>query len=245
MPRPRPALALLTALCVVTYTGAGLWADRYVGLPGQLGLGVLTWFAFLCATRPLAARERLQAMLVVGVATMGEVVGSLIWGLYSYRLHNLPAFVPPGHGLVYVGGVSLAAAAVARPRFLIGAATAALAVWGLAGITILPRPDVVGAFGCLVLIIVLLKTENAVYAGVFFMVAALELYGTAIGTWTWSASVPVLGLSAGNPPSGAASGYVLFDVTALLLAPKVVQLLRGLGRGRPSLALVSEGSRPG
>ncbi len=234
----------MTALCVVTYTGAGLWADRYVGLPGQLGLGVLTWLAFLCATRPLAARERLQAMLVVGVATMGEVVGSLIWGLYSYRLHNLPAFVPPGHGLVYVGGVSLAAAAASRPRFLVGAATAALAAWGLAGITILPRPDVVGAFGCLVLIIVLLKTANGVYAGVFFMVAALELYGTAIGTWTWSASVPVLGLSAGNPPSGAASGYVLFDVTALLLAPKVVQLLRSLGRQRPpKLALASDGSR--
>ena len=94
------------------------------------------------------------------------------------------------------------------------------------------------------LIVVLLKTANGVYAGVFFMVAALELYGTAIGTWTWSASVPVLGLSAGNPPSGAASGYVLFDVTALLLAPKVVQLLRGLGRQRPpKLALASDGSR--
>jgi hypothetical protein len=238
-------VAALTALCVVTYTGSGLWADRHVGLPGQLALGALTWVAFLCATRPLAARERLQAMLVVGVATLGEVVGSLIWGLYSYRLHNLPAFVPPGHGLVYVGGVSLAAVAAARPRLLVGAATTALAAWGLAGITILPRPDVVGAFGCLVLIVVLLKTANGVYAGVFFMVAALELYGTAIGTWTWSASVPGLGLSSGNPPSGAASGYVLFDVTALLLAPKVVQLLRGLGRQRsPSLALVSEGSRP-
>ena len=47
------------------------------------------------------------------------------------------------------------------------------------------------------------QAANGVYAGVFFMVAALELYGTAIGTWTWSASVPVLGLSAGNPPSGA------------------------------------------
>ena len=31
-----------------------------------------------------------------------------MWGLYGYRLDNLPAFVPPGHGLVYLGGLSLA-----------------------------------------------------------------------------------------------------------------------------------------
>jgi hypothetical protein len=33
----------------------------------------------------------------------------------------------------------------------------------------------------------------------------------------------------GNPPSGVASGYVCFDVMALLLAPRV---LAGLTRGR-------------
>ena len=45
------------------------------------------------------------------VATCAEVVGSIIWGVYTYRLENLPSFVPPCHGLVYLAGVSLAAAA--------------------------------------------------------------------------------------------------------------------------------------
>jgi hypothetical protein len=51
---------------------------------------------------------RLQTLAVVGFATVGEIVGSLVWGLYGYRLGNLPAFVPPGHGLVYLAGLSLA-----------------------------------------------------------------------------------------------------------------------------------------
>jgi len=60
-----------------------------------------------------------------------------------------------------------------------------------------------------------------VYAGVFVVVTGLELYGTALGTWTWEATVPGLGLSQGNPPSGAASGYIVFDVLALALVARL------------------------
>jgi hypothetical protein len=56
-------------------------------------------------------------------------------------------------------------------------------------------------------------------------VAGLELYGTAIGTWRWAAELPGLGIPDGNPPSGAASGYVWFDVMALLLAPRLLRLV--------------------
>jgi hypothetical protein len=71
---------------------------------------------------------------------------------------------------------------------------------------------------------VLLWTRIPVYAGVFLAVAVLELYGTAIGTWTWEAVVPGLGLSQGNPPSGVASGYVVFDILALLLTAQLVRI---------------------
>jgi hypothetical protein len=67
---------------------------------------------------------------------------------------------------------------------------------------------------------------RAAYAGVFVVVAALELYGTAIGTWRWATDLPGLGIPDGNPPSGVASGYVWFDVMALLLAPRLLALAR-------------------
>ena len=54
------------------------------------------------------------------------------------------------------------------------------------------------------------------------MVSILELYGTSIGTWRWAVTLPGLGIPDGNPPSGVASGYVWFDVMAMLVAPLLV-----------------------
>ena len=66
--------------------------------------------------------------------------------------------------------------------------------------------------------------NRATYAGVFLVVGALELYGTSIGTWRWAARLPGLGIPDGNPPSGVASGYVWFDVMAMLIAPYLLAL---------------------
>jgi len=232
----RPALVLLV---VSVWTVGGLWLDSTVGGTGQLALGVLTAgvLATLLSFQP--STVRLQALAVVAIATVGEVVGSLIWGLYAYRLENLPTFVPPGHGLVYLGGLALATLARPRPKVLLGVAAAGAAVWGIAGVTVLPASDVVGAFGCAFLIGVLVWTRRAVYAGVFIVVAGLELYGTALGTWTWEAAVPGLGLSQGNPPSGAASGYIVFDVLALALVARLAGAAAALQARRPRTAAPS------
>jgi hypothetical protein len=61
-------------------------------------------------------------------------------------------------------------------------------------------------------------------------VAALELYGTAVGTWTWAQTIPGTGIPNGNPPSGVASGYVWFDVTALALAPWLLSTVQPVKR---------------
>ena len=208
-------LSSATLVVVTVWIALVLLVDQHVGHGGQLALGIATAgvLAVLLALHPKTVR--LQTLAVVGIATLGEVVGSLIWGLYHYRLDNLPAFVPPGHGLVYLGGLSLAALVARRSRALLVAAGAAAAIWGIAGVTVLPAPDASGTMGCAFLIAVLVLARRPVYAGVFIVVMALELYGTALGTWTWEPSVPGLGLSQGNPPSGVASGYVVFDVLAL------------------------------
>jgi hypothetical protein len=221
--------ALVTVAAVSVWTVGGLWLDAQVGRSGQLLLGLLTCavLAGLLSLHPRAVR--LQALAVVAVATVGEIIGSLVWGLYTYRLDNLPAFVPPGHGLVYLCGFSLATLMARRPSVLLGVASAGAAVWGIAGVTVLPATDLSGAVGCAFLVAVLLKTRRSVYAGVFVVVAALELYGTAVGTWTWEGVVPGLGLTQGNPPSGVASGYVVFDVVAIWLTTRAGRsTLRGI-----------------
>jgi hypothetical protein len=203
------------------YLAALLAADTQVGYGGQLALGALTWVVLAAGLRPLAPLARAQALGVVVFATIGEVTGSLIWGVYHYRLHNLPLFIPPAHGVVYLSGLALTR--IVPARRLVAAAAIGSVGWGLAGLTVLPRLDVGGAIGVPLLCVFLWRSRaRATYAAVFLVVGALELYGTSIGTWRWAKTIPGLGIADGNPPSGVASGYIWFDVMALLIAPWIV-----------------------
>jgi hypothetical protein len=221
------ARAAVPAVAGAAYLAALLGLDHYASYSGQLLLGVLTWLVLAAALTRVPLERRVQALCVVAFATIGEVTGSLIWGVYSYRLHNLPLFVPPAHGLVYLTGVSLAAPLRARTGALVATAALVAVTWGLLGLTVLPQRDVAGAIGVPLLLLFLWRGRNrAIYAAVFLVVASLELYGTSIGTWRWAHELPGLGIPDGNPPSGVASGYVWFDVMAMLIAPYLVDLLR-------------------
>src|SRR4051794_15352212 len=217
----------MRAAAIAAYLAALLAVDTQVSLHGQLLLGALTWIAVVVAARPLAPERRAQVFVVICAATVAELTGSIIWGVYSYRLGNLPTFVPPAHGLVFIAGLSLAEALRRQSRALVVVAAAAAATWGILGLTVLTRTDAAGALGVPLLLLFLWRSSaRASYAGVFLVVAALELYGTAIGTWRWAEELPGLGIPDGNPPSGVASGYVWFDVMALLLAPYLLSIAR-------------------
>jgi hypothetical protein len=214
------------AVVLPVYLAGLLAVDTRLSFHGQLALGVLTFLALAAALRPLPPLVRAQALGVVLFATVGEVTGSLVWGVYHYRLHNLPLFIPPAHGLVYLSGVALSRRV--RTRVVVGVAAAGATAWGIAGLTLLPRLDLAGAFGVPLLLVFLWRSRSrATYAGVFLVVAALELYGTSIGTWRWAHDLPGLGIPDGNPPSGVASGYVWFDVMALLVAPWFIYVAGG------------------
>jgi hypothetical protein len=223
------------AVALPAYLAGLLAVDTQVALRGQLALGALTFAVLAAALRPLPSLARAQAIGVVLFATVGEVTGSLVWGVYHYRLHNLPLFIPPAHGLVYLSGIALSRSV--RARAVVWAAAIGAAAWGIAGLTMLPRLDVAGAVGVPLLLLFLWRSGlRATYAGVFLVVAGLELYGTSIGTWRWASTLPGLGIPDGNPPSGVAGGYVWFDVMALLVAPSLVALGCSLRRRHRPLA---------
>lgn len=213
------------AAILIAYLAALLALDHFATYPEQLGLGVVTWAVLIALAWRLPGVERAIVLGVVFFATIGEVTGSLIWGVYRYRLHNLPLFIPPAHGLVFLTGIAIAAALERHAGPLVVTAALAAATWGILGLFVLPRRDVAGAIGVPLLLLFLWRSRNrAIYASVFLVVAALELYGTAIGTWRWAPTLPGLGIPDGNPPSGVASGYVWFDVMATLAVTALIPL---------------------
>jgi len=232
---PLPFAAAVLAI-IVGFLGL----DHFANLPQQAMLGAATWAALLAACIPLAPEGRARIVIVVVVATCAEILGSIVIGAYEYRLSNLPAFVPPGHGLVYLAGLRISQSAPVRRhrRAFLGAAIAVAGAWGLAGLALLGRADVLGALCAALLIYVLVRGRApTLYAGVFIMVGLLELYGTAIGAWSWAGAVPGTPVPSGNPPSGIAGVYVLFDIAAIAFAPRLLAALAAARRLRPRLAV--------
>ena len=240
-PEPReqeegPRRPLLFACLVLAVIAGFLALDRFSGLTAQLALGAATWLVLLASCAPLRADQRARVALVVLVATSAEVLGSVILGAYTYRLENLPAFVPPGHGLVYLGGLAISQSALVRRhrRTFLVAVGAVVAAWAAAGLVALGRTDALGALAGALLIYVLVRGRApTLYAGVFLIVAFLEIYGTSIGAWHWAQTAPGTPLPAGNPPSGIASIYVLFDISAIALAPRLLAGFRSFRRLPP------------
>ena len=220
---------LAPAAAVLAWIPLVLGADSLTGLAGQYLLGVMTWGLLLALLWPESARTRAQVAVVVVFATLVEYCFAGWLGVYVYRLDNVPSFVPPGHGLVYLAALCIGRSALARAatRPLVVGTVVVGGLWALWGVTLSARPDALGAFwfGCL-LGFLAFGRQPLTYVGAFVVVSLLEIVGTALGTWTWAPVDPIVGwVSMGNPPSGAAGGYGWFDAAGIALAPLVVRLL--------------------
>ena len=233
--------------------GVAVWVlvvlglDTGASLLEQRLLGVGTWLCLLWALRGEDRATRVQVAVVVAYATVIEYVFAGWLGVYVYRLENVPAFVPPGHGLVYLAAFAIGRSAWAHrhARPLVGTTLALGGGWALWGVTLADRPDALGAFwfGCL-LLFAWKGRSPLLYAGAFLVVSYLEVVGTSLGTWEWQ-PYDVTGLiTIGNPPSGIAGGYAFFDAAALYLTPRLLRRwdARQNQEGRASRVVVSRDS---
>ncbi|MGH3132484.1 MAG: hypothetical protein ACRDNY_01860, partial [Gaiellaceae bacterium] len=75
--------ALVTLAVVAVWSGGGLLLDAQLRATGQLFLGLLTAAVLVALLSLHDPAVRVQTLAVVAIATVGEVVGSLIWGLYG------------------------------------------------------------------------------------------------------------------------------------------------------------------
>lgn len=204
--------------------------DHFVGVGGQWALGLIGWWGLLGALTLRETPDRVLVLILVALATGAEFTFSEVLGWYTYRLENIPAWIPPAHGIVFLTALmwseqDLSERTIRRLRL---AVTAGAITYGIAGLLVWSRPDVVGAIcgGMLVAWLWLTGEERGrFYVMMWIIVCYLEACGVLIGAWDWAPEIPLLGLSEANPPSGIVGVYGLFDLIAFGIAAGIVKLL--------------------
>lgn len=205
-PVPGPA----DALVIVATVASGLYADMYTDIAGQTAIGLAVWAVLFYVLRNVAGETRRALMACLVIATAGEMILSLGWGLYTYRLGNVPMFVPPGHVLMLLLGLRLARA---MPRTVANAIFFFAALYSLAAAV--AGVDTLGVALFLVLAVsaIAMPGQRALYASTFVLSLLLELYGTWLGNWSWAHQVPATALVTTNPPGVVGAFYCALDAS--------------------------------
>ena len=213
-------LPIYLPIFVVLYLG--LYVDGV--LEKQWLSNLLVFVNFLWVYRRVSHSMKRLMLYGVVIAFGGEVVFSLLLGMYHYRLDNIPIYVPLGHAVLYAS-----VAYMAKEPWLHKHETRIL-YWlyrimiGYSFLWLLFANDVLG-FLCLLVILLVFHyrpQSKRYFLLMFFMVVYLELLGTYFGCWTWAkvwfdvfTFVP-----SANPPSAISVFYFAFDAGCLWLYKK-------------------------
>lgn len=167
-----------------------------------------------------AADSRLRKLMLIMVplGLFGEIIFSLVLGLYEYRLNRIPLYVPFGHAAIYACGYLLKASAWAKTNdakmkkiFFIFFASLFL----IAGLFFNDIFSLI--FGFLFFYRGLRrKGWNTLYYYVAIYVLIVEFSGTYFGVWQWQ-NLALGFIPTANPPVGAVFFYIGADSVLLRL----------------------------
>ena len=201
---------LITALLTLDVVG-GAW--------GQPVASAVTWLSFFWILCDVDKDSRMMMLLCLAYATAGEIVLSLVWHIYDYRLDNVPLFVPPGHVMLFLLGLSIAPhMSDTVVRIISVAAASVVVVLGVTG-----RDTFSVLLVTVFLVSVVYGRERKLYATMFVLALVMEVYGTWLGNWHWRPQVGSTGMVTLNPPVAAGAFYCALDLL-------VVSTMRALAK---------------
>jgi len=219
LPRLTRAHRLLIFLVLVV----ALPIDMRLDLPGQVVLSVAIWAALLYVLASFEIHERFTLWACLVIATAGELFLSLLWGLYTYRLGNIPFFIPPGHVMLLILAISMAPR---MPRLVADVILGCAALYALVAAAVGIDTFALPLLAFLAAVAINSPADRPLYACTFLLALALELYGTWVGNWTWVNQVPVLPFVTTNPPGLVSAFYAVLD---LLVACAALPFARRFG----------------
>ena len=159
-----------------------------------------------------------------------ELICSIILGAYHYRFGNIPLWIAFGHGLIYASSFGLNShSSIKNYRKQIQGCLIAFAmIYSLFWLYV--DQDWFGFLLTIAFLQVLYvaKRSRLFFSIMYLIVVYIEQVGVSTGCWYWPETMfGVDGwIVSGNPPSGVAVGYYLFDAGVMfiylnLLHPKV------------------------
>lgn len=155
------------------------------------------------------------------IGFIGEYLFSIVLGMYTYRLSNLPFYIPLGHAVVYARTYCFSKASIVNKY------QKEIVRWLFFGIVIFSLFYLIvfnDIFGFVMTIAVFLVLTNRPKDRLFFLtmyvvVAVLEIIGTAYEVWSWPDTAfgvfPIL--KSHNPPSGISLFYFLLDIGCFVM----------------------------
>lgn len=191
-------------------------AQTYANISMVIGFSV-TFYS-------ISKRIREQMIFAVVIAVFGEYLFSIVLGMYTYRLGNVPHYIPLGHALVYVGVLyfSKASSIIKNKSRLEHLFTSFIIVY--ATFFLILKADVFGFVMTVITLLILRKRprERLFYLTMYLTVAYLEIIGTSYGCWWWPTTAwdVISFLPSHNPPSGISLFYFALDLGTLWLYKK-------------------------
>ena len=171
----------------------------------------------------LKVSVKIKKLMLYGLALafLGEALFALVLGMYTYRLENLPFYVPLGHSIIYAAVFYIAKEPILKrnKNLSINILFVLMLIYSTAWLIF--ANDVFG-FICMLVIIFLFRKKphtKLFFLIMFFMIVYLELIGTHYENWYWPEIWfdKISFIPSANPPSGISVFYFGFDVGCLLI----------------------------
>ena len=171
------------------------------------------FFALYFRSTP-RVKELMLYAVVIGLG--GEYLFSRMLNMYTYRLENVPLYVPIGHAALYGRVFKFSTAPIVRKYHKAVEQLFSIVIILFATTYLLFFTDVFGFVMTIIVFLLLWKRpkDRLFFYSMYILVAILEIGGTAFGCWKW----PSIGfnvfefLPSNNPPSGISLFYFMLDI---------------------------------
>ncbi len=203
----------------------GLFLDSFymvaVTENAQLYANLLMFTVFAITIFKVNKRLKIQMLFAVLIGFVGEYLFSVWLGMYTYRLENVPHYIPFGHAFVYLAVLLFAKAASIKKNHLKIERFLTLFIIIYASVFLIFKNDVFGFVMTIITLLILRNKprERLFYLTMYISVAVLEIIGTYYKCWWWPTTawnvIPFL--PSYNPPSGISLFYFLLDLGTLWL----------------------------